>query len=304
MDFERDAISMCAVPLTVADRRLGALRFSFRAPRLFDEQERRFVLALAAQTAQALERAQLHDQRLNLTRRLQRSLLPGRLPDIPGVELAAVHEPLEGGLELGGDFYDVWALPDGRWAFAIGDAAGTGPEASALTAMVRFSLRALMLSDGEPRSVLQKLNREMLEAEASGAEGERFCTLVLGALTPGLDARIELAGGGHPPPLVRRGGSVSEAELGGALLGVLEGAAIGTCEVTLGRGDALVLYTDGVIEARRSGEMFGFEGLEAVVASAEAKARGIADAIEGAVLDYTDGHITDDVAILVVRATD
>src|SRR5205085_2913505 len=142
----------------------------------FDEDERRFVLALAAQTAQALNRAQLYEQRLSFSRRLQRSLLPSRLAAPPGVEMAGVYRSLGDGTDLGGDIYDVWRMPANRWGLAIADAAGTGPEAAALTAMVRFTLRGLTIGDGDPTSVLTNLNRALLVAGASGYEQERFCT--------------------------------------------------------------------------------------------------------------------------------
>ena len=304
ISLERGTLSACAVPLVVGDRRLGALRFSFPQPHLFDEDERRFVLALAAQTAQALNRAQLYEQRLTFSRRLQRSLLPSRLTTPPGVEMAGVYRSLGDGTDLGGDIYDVWTMPEHCWGLTIADAAGTGPEAAALTAMVRFTLRGLTVADSGPASVLAKLNRALLVAGASGYEEERFCTALFGVLEPGPPCTVTLAGGGHPPPLVRRAtGAVQEVPVGGSLLGVFEDASIGTASVTLEPGDTLVLYTDGAIEARRDGVMFGAEGLAAAVAGAAPGAAAVADAIESAVLLHTGGIVSDDLAALVVRVT-
>ena len=301
--LERETVSMCAVPLAIGDRRIGALRFSFREPRLFDENERRFVLALAAQTAQALDRAQLYRQRSDLNRRLQRSLLPGRLPTIPGVEIAAVYHPLGEGIDLGGDFYDVWAIDENRWAFVIGDAAGTGPEAAALTAMARFTLRALTVTDADPLSVLHKLNNALLDAGASGPDGERFCTALLGILTLGPRVGVELAGGGHPHPIVRRAdGPAEEVAVGGSLLGVLAEAEPACRRVELDPGDVLVLYTDGAVETRRAGTMFGSEGVRAAVESGGAGARSVVETVEQAVLQFSDFGMDDDLAVLAVRA--
>ena len=190
-------MALCAVPLVLQDRRLGALRFSFTTPRLFDEDERRFVLALAAQTSQALDRAQLNEERLDFGRRLQLSLLPRRLASPPHIEIAGVYHALGDGTELGGDIYDVWAMDGGRWGLAIADASGTGPEAAALTAMVRFSLRALSITDSSPVSVLDKVNRALLGAEVGGIEGDRFCTALFGVLTPGPTSTVALGGGGY-----------------------------------------------------------------------------------------------------------
>ena len=303
-NLERGTVSTCAVPLVIGDQRLGALRFSFAQPRLFDDDERRFVLALAAQTAQALDRAQLSEQRLDFSRRLQRSLLPQRLAPPPGLDIASVYHSLGDGMELGGDIYDMWPMADGHWALAIADASGTGPEAAALTAMVRFSFRALAIADASPQAVVEHVNRALLAAELGGADGERFCTALFGVLTPGPTATVALAGGGHPPPMVRRrDGQVEEVDVGGSLLGVFEEVGFGATTVTLGPGDTLVLYTDGVIEARRDGVMFGAERLKAAIAAAPPGAATMAAALEAAVLEHTGGMVSDDLAALVVQVT-
>ena len=302
--MERGTVSTCAVPLILGDQRLGALRFSFPQPRLFDEDERRFVMALAAQTSQALDRAQLYEQRLEFSRRLQVSLLPRRLIGPAGIDIAGVYHSLGDGTELGGDIYDLWPMPDGLWGLAIADATGTGPEAAALTAMVRFSLRALSTTDASPVSVIDKLNQALLGAEVAGFEGERFCTAIFGVLTPGPTSTVALAGGGHPPPVVRRAdGTIEEISVGGSLLGVLDDIEFGTAVVNLDAGDTLVLYTDGVIEARRPSQLFGMEGIRRAIASSPGNAAHMANAIEAAVLDHTGGVVSDDLAALVVQAT-
>ena len=305
INLERGTVSMCAVPLSIGDHRLGALRFSFPRPRLFDEGERRFVLALAAQTSQALDRAQLYEERLEFSRRLQLSLLPRRLTGPPGIDIAGVYHSSGDGAELGGGIYDMWPMPDGLWGMTIADAAGTGPEAAALIAMVRFSLRALSTTDASPLSVIDKLNRALLSAEVGGFGGERFCTAIFGVLAPGARSTVALAGGGHPPPIVRRGGgAMEEIGVGGSLLGVLDDVAFGSAVVTLDPGDTLVLYTDGVVEARRRGAMFGIDGIREAIAFSTGDAADLAHAIERSVLDHTGGVVSDDLAALVVRATD
>ena len=302
-NLEPGTVSMCAVPLSVGDHRLGALRFSFPRPRLFDEDERRFVLALAAQTSQALHPAQLNEERLEFSRRLQRSLLPRRLIAPPHIDIAGVYHSLGDGTELGGDIYDIWGIDGVRWGLAIADASGTGPEAAALTAMVRFSLRALATADDAPVSVLDKLNRALLRSEVGGLEGERFCTAVFGVLTPGAtSSKVVMAGGGHPSPVVRRAsGAIEEIHVGGSLLGVFEGVRFDAAEVTLEPGDTLAFFTDGVVEARREGVMFGMEGVHAAMENGPAGAVELARAIEAAVLNHTGGVVSDDLAILVVQ---
>lgn len=303
--LEAGTVALCAVPLVLGDRRLGALRFSFQSARLFDDAERRFVLALASQTAQALDRAQMHERGLDQSRRLQRSLLPGRTPVIPGIEVATVYHPMGSGMELGGDFYDVWALPDGRYAFAIGDAAGSGPEAAASSTMVRFSLRGLTSAGMSPADALRTLNETMLDA-ATGDDvvGERFCTAVLGVVTPGERPGVVLASGGHPLPILRRAAApAEELELRGSLLGVVDQPDVAEVAIELGPGDVLVLVTDGATEARRDGEMLGAEGVRRAVDAAGPLATDVAAAVDAAVVTHTAGALRDDLATLVLRTT-
>ena len=301
--LEAQTVSMCAVPLEVQGRRLGALRFSFTEPRLFDEDERRFVLTLAAQCAQALDRSQLHRERLDASRRLQRSLLPRELPVIPGVDVAALYRPFGTGMDLGGDFYDVWPVAPDRWGIAIGDAAGTGPEAAALTALVRHTLRALTMSDSDPKRIVARLNAALHAATDPG--DERFCTAVFGLVE--VDdgrARLHLAGGGHPPVFVRRAdGSVETVVVGGSLLGLFREADIATVRIVLDPGDMALLLTDGVLEARRDGRLFDVDGVLHVLGNPEPTANATTIALEEAVLAHTGGILNDDMAAVVLHVT-
>jgi serine phosphatase RsbU (regulator of sigma subunit)/anti-sigma regulatory factor (Ser/Thr protein kinase) len=303
--MEQSTISMCAVPLIVGATRLGAMRFSFNEPRLFDDDERRFVQSLAAQAAQALERAQLYANRVDTSHRLQQSLLPPTLPTVDGLDIAAVYHPFGQAMEVGGDFYDMWKLEGNRWALAIGDASGTGPEAAALTAITRYTTRALTMTDSRPEQVLTCLNRALLDAGAAGADGERFCTALFGVVEPTADGvAIELAGGGHPDPIVRSAdGSVRTVEVRGSMLGLFPDAEVRTARILLGPGDALVVYTDGASEARRDGEMFGLDGLMREIAEVDlVSAQAIATHIEDVVVAYSGGAIRDDLALFVLVA--
>jgi len=297
--FEPRTVALCAVPLIVQGRRLGALRFSFDETRLFDDSERDFVLALADQTAQALARAQLQAERIDVSRRLQRSLLPPELPVIPGLGVAARYHPFGEGVEVGGDFYDLWAVGPNRWALAVGDATGTGPEAAALTALVRHSLRALTLTEHRPDRVLASLNSLLL---ASGLEYERFCTAVLGFVTINGGVTIELANAGHPYAWLRHpDGRPEEIEVDGSLLGVFDEPEFTSRSFELEPGAQLILFTDGVIEARRADEFFATTGVARILASAPAGADEAAAMLEQAVLDHIGGAPTDDMAIVVLE---
>ena len=195
---------------------------------------------------------------VELARALQTSLLPPRLPDVPGLDLGARYHPALAGLEVGGDFYDVFDT-GGDWAVVIGDVCGKGPEAAALTALARYTIRSVAMDLRHPAQVLRKLNETLLHHQLE----ERFCTVAYGRVVPSVGGmRVSVCRGGHPPPLVVRVGRRDRADrrrrrrhrplprdpaVGG------DGAA--------GPGDSLVFYTDGVTEARRGSEQFGDEQL-------------------------------------------
>lgn len=298
---EPDTVSSCAVPLEVGERRLGALRFSFPEAHLFDADERAFILAMAAQTAQALDRAQLQHQRMEAARRLQRSLLPPTIPEIPGVAVSVTHQPGTEGLEVGGDFYDVWPCSPGRWAVAIGDVSGSGPEAAALSALARHTLRALTMTTSDVEAILGMLHTALSQA-TTDAVGERFCTVVFGFLDVASDrCALQLASGGHPGPVVLRAdGSVEHPTLTGSLLGILPDITVSRVRLDLAPGDAVVLVTDGVIEARDNGRFFGADGVARVAREALERGVDVAAHVKDAVTAFGAGRLHDDLAVLAL----
>jgi serine phosphatase RsbU (regulator of sigma subunit) len=300
--LEAATVSMCAVPLIVEGRRLGALRFSFTEARLFDAEERSFVEAMAAQTAQALERAQLHRQRADVSRRLQRSLLPPRLPEIPGVDVWAAYQPVTSTMDVGGDFYDVWSCGTQRWAIAIGDVCGSGPEAATTTALVRHTLRALTMTATDLEAILHQLDHALADV-APETLNERFSTVLFGIVTFDADTLwIDMVSGGHPGPIiVRDDGDVEVIELTGSVLGILPDATMDRRRVTLQLGDEFVLVTDGATDARSGGAFFGIEGVAEAARTAHAAGANTAEAIERAVTAYGGGQMHDDLAVLVLH---
>jgi serine phosphatase RsbU (regulator of sigma subunit) len=256
---------------------------------------------LARRAALAVDNARLYQERDQVARTLQRSLLPGALPDIPGIELAGRYVAAGEGNEVGGDFYDCFATGGGDWALVIGDVCGKGAEAASLTALARYTLRAAAQHTRRPRAVLLQLNEALLRAQL----GYRFCTVLYASLTP-RDERVTvgLATGGHPLPLVlRAGGEVEPAGSPGSLLGILDDPDITEHEIELRRGDALVLVTDGVTEATPADRAAGPGRLTTLLAGcAGADAAAIAEAIERDALEAQGGTARDDVAVLVARA--
>ncbi len=291
----------------VADRAgevVAALFVGHRRAHAFAAHHERLVEAMAGFLSTALENAERFHERDRVAGALQETLLPPLLPSIPGVDLGARYRatPSAGG-EVGGDFYDVFRAGD-RWAAVIGDVCGKGPEAAAVTGVARYTMRALAATSASPGATLVALNHALVLQRNE----QRFLTavhLVFESVDDGVE--VALARAGHPPPaLLRSDGTVELLdEPKGTLLGVFDDAVVDDGRVHLGPGDALVLYTDGVIEARAPDkEQFGDERLTALLATCAGRtADGIARRVELAVADFTADDITDDVAILVLRAT-
>jgi sigma-B regulation protein RsbU (phosphoserine phosphatase) len=233
---------------------------------------------------------------------LQRTLLPPQLPDVPGIETAAYYHPASLD-EVGGDFYDLFRLPDRRWGFFLGDVCGKGASAAALTSLARYTLRSAAAHDPDPVAVLTNLN-SVLAQEQDGAN-PRFCTVLFGILAPAPDhATITLAGGGHPPPLVLRAdGTADFVDLGGGqLVGALADPVFVRADVDLAPGDTLLLYTDGLTEARvdTARNRYDEHDLRRLAGSlAPASAAGIVGSLTGLLEGFGDG-LDDDAALLAI----
>ncbi len=237
----------------------------------------------------------------HIARTLQESLLPPILPEVPGVSVGASYRPAGDGSELGGDFYDVFQTASNDWAMVLGDVCGKGAAAATVTALARYTLRAAAMRARRPTAVLAMLNEAVWRQHP-----EIFCTAVYCRLrSTAKGVMLTAASGGHPPALLlSANGAVSEIRSPGLLLGVFEKWEGRDRSLSLSPGDTVVLYSDGVTEARRRGEQFGSERLEKLVATtAQLDPADIAASIEREVLDYQGGTAADDIAVLVIRAT-
>jgi sigma-B regulation protein RsbU (phosphoserine phosphatase) len=291
---------VAVVPLVSRARTLGVLALGRTTP--LDAVGFMATLELGRRTAIAVDNARLHEEQVAAANALQASLLPSGLPDINGLELAARYHAAAPGLSVGGDFYDAFALPDGSVVVAIGDVCGKGAEAAAVTGTSRDVLRLLLLDGASLTDALRRLNRALNDHPSSS----RFCTVALARLeTEGDTVRAHVCLAGHPEPVVARADGGTEL-VGdpGDLLGVLSDDALGLKETTvlLQRGDALVLYTDGVTERRDGRRMFGQTGLRQVLSSAAGQnAEAIAERAEEAARSFVASELRDDLAIVVVR---
>ncbi|CAL9628704.1 hypothetical protein SUDANB120_06043 [Streptomyces sp. enrichment culture] len=280
--------------------------FDARDRRAYEEELLRGRQAAEAARRQAeADRARLQDALAVL----QQSLLPDTLPAVPGMETAA-HYHTASPDRLGGDFYDVFPVDGKRFAFFLGDVCGKGPQAAAVTSLTRYTLRAAALHDPDPVSALTTLNTVLHERYAAGGD-TRFCTAVFGTLEPDPatgHVTVHLASGGHPPALVLRadGTAAYLRTPGGLLVGVLPDAAFTTATTVLCPGDTLLLYTDGLTEARTGKTRTDLYGEEAVLAFATGHAAragtspaSLVEALTGLLAGFGDG-LDDDTALLAL----
>ena len=293
--------SVMIVPLVAHDRALGVIVFGAQhGSRGFTEEDLAFAQELADRAAIAVDNARLYGERSYVASTLQQALMPDNLPDVPGVELAARYCAAGEGNEVGGDFYDIYRAGESTWAVAIGDVRGKGPRAAAVTALTRYTLRAASLNESVPSRILATLNEAMLRQRSD----DRFCTVAYASIeATATGVTMTLGVGGHPLPLLLRSdGTIERAGRPGTIIGLVEDPDIVDVRLDLKPGDSLVLFTDGVPEARSAQGLFGEERLvELVSRSAGLDAGGLAERIEQEVLDFQGQSNSDDLAILVLR---
>ncbi len=294
--------SLLGVPLRRAGKVIGVLHVTSRTEGRFEADDLHLMELMAGRIASALERAQLYGQRDHMASALQRSLLPGSLPQIPGLEAATLYQPYTPGDEVGGDFLDVFPqLERGCWGALVGDVSGKGPEAAAVMGLARHSVRSLARFQTRPSELLQTLN-EVLLADPSIPDA-RFVTMCYARIHAGSGgSRITVSLAGHPPPLLAHAdGHVEAVGTNGDLLGMFPSPEYHDVAVDLAPGERLVLYTDGLIEQRGIDLAVGMDRLaQALKASTGGSAEETVDAIRAAILDPREAR-EDDVAILVFR---
>jgi len=299
--------SLICVPLLARGKTIGAVTLvSSKPDRRYGEEDLLLAEDLAYRCAQAAENSRLYRDHSEIARVLQTSLLPPHLPEIPGVEVGAEYLPVGEANVVGGDFYDLINTVEDGWLCAIGDVRGKGVEAASVTALARYTIRAVTLKDDRPSEVLAALNEAMLRQLPE----DRFCTAACVRLEPedgSAGVGIDVSRAGHPTPLLlRSGGPVEEVGCSGRVLGVFDDAELRDTSLRLMPGEALVLYTDGVTEARSpDGDFFGEERLRHLLASCSGcDAATLAGRIKDVILDFQAGYPRDDLAVLVLRARD
>ncbi len=303
--LRRHRFNSCMVlPLGARGSVLGALTlWIMSANRGFDDTARRTAKRLADRAALALDNARLHEQQAHIAGVLQHSLLPRSLPRMSGFEVASRFLAAgEAAYEVGGDFYDVFPSGGGTWNAVIGDVCGKGPEAAALTSLARYTIRTASSPETDPSEVLRTLH-DSINAERSDL---RYCTAALARIAAPSngadDARLTVSLGGHPLPLIlRRDGTVERVGEPGTLLGALPSPALADVDAKLCPGDALVLYTDGMIEPRDRANGESPDWLERQLAGASGEsAEQVAERLAAAAIERQGGEPRDDIAVLVL----
>ena len=310
-DDEREIVrelvlhSAIAVPLVKRDRVLGGLQFVMsKSSRHYNDDDLAVAQAVAARVASSLQNLRLSEAQRSIAAALQASLLPDDLADIPGIECAVRYWATGEGVDVGGDFYDLFQISDAEWAVVVGDVCGTGPTAAAVTGLARHTIASAAWHGDDPVAVLQFLNRTMRTRAA-----RPFCTVLYGTLRPTPDGvSLRFACAGHPLPVVARVDAPPTLHgIYGTLIGPFGEISVTASTIDLHAGDAVVLYTDGVTDVAPPHGLTDAELLELVgrAAAGAESAEDLADRVEAelsAILPIEQRR--DDIALLVLRVPD
>ncbi|MEV6305036.1 SpoIIE family protein phosphatase [Actinoplanes sp. NPDC051861] len=287
-----------AVPLVARGARLGTLAVGRHPKHRHDADEVAVLEDVARRAALAIDNARIHDERRSVARTLQASLLPPALPHVEGIGFAAEYVPT--GSEVGGDFYDVVPFGEEQWLVVVGDVSGKGVQAATVTGLVRDVIR-ILVDDGKALGeILWRVNRTLVQRG-----GGRYCTLAMASVTRKgnnqLSVCLHLAGHDRAV-LVRADGKTGFVGEGGTALGLLETITSPDVVVTLGPGDSLIFYTDGVTERRRGRELFGPSRLrDAAAPLAGYPADVMAARLRSTTINFSVEEPRDDIAIMVLR---
>ncbi|MEC4018367.1 ATP-binding SpoIIE family protein phosphatase [Streptomyces sp. H27-D2] len=318
--------SWAFLPLIVAGRTIGAWLAAFGQPVSFTPDERAVLTTVARMLAQALSRAYLHETERELSDGLQRSMMPARKPDFPGMRVAARYIPTGGGLQVGGDWYDVIALPSGRTALVIGDVQGHDVRAAGLMGQLRIALRAYATEGHHPDAVLSRASRFFAgltdgggydhdgpafpHASPHDSADARFATCLYMEVDP-VHGTLDIARAGHPDPAIRLsdGTMLIRPTAGGLPLGIDPDSDYPTTRLILEPGETLLICTDGLIETGGHDLGTGWARIRSIFEShpdpdLESLADALVRAVHGPSSHHTTGPLADrredDIALMLL----
>ncbi len=289
--------------MTLRGERLGVMTLSTTdSGRRLGPDELAVLEELGRRAAVAVDNARLHRQRSAIARTLQNSLLPPALPEIAGIETAALYRAAGEGTDVGGDFYDLFSVGEDEWIAVIGDVCGKGAEAAAVTALARYTIRTAAVRRRSPAAILLWLNDAMQRQDLDG----RFCTIACVHLDT--SRPVDPRAGRLRRAIRRRScgartGAVEEVGVAGTLLGLVPDPVLSDERRELGAGDALVLYTDGITEARAPERILSGDELLAALRDIPAgSAQRIVEQLAALAMGKEGTPPRDDIAILALRA--
>ncbi|MEU0272796.1 SpoIIE family protein phosphatase [Streptomyces sp. NPDC006307] len=308
--------SWAFLPLIVAGRTMGAWMAAFKHRVAFTPDERSVLTTVARMLAQALARAGVAESERELSLGLQRTMMPVLGPAIPGMEVAARYVPTGGGLQVGGDWYDMIQLPAGRVALVIGDVQGHDVRAAGLMGQLRIALRAYASEGHRPDAVLSRASRFLygITDSAEGDHGGRFATCLYLEVDPATGA-VDIARAGHPDPAIRMadGTVVQRPTAGGLPLGIVADTDYPTTRLTLEPGETLMICTDGLLETGGHDLESGWARIRKLLEQhdgadgLEVLADSLVQAVHGPGSHYTTGPFADrredDIAVLLLSRT-
>jgi PAS domain S-box-containing protein len=290
--------SAMVVPMKAAGRVIGALTLvGAESGRRFSHLDVELGEELAHRAAVAVENARLYTERTRIATTLQDALRPPRLPDVEGLSFAALYEPAGELNDVGGDFYDVFATPGG-WMVTIGDVSGHGAQAARLTPLARFTLRSAGQLSGDPATAVRALNATLLD-EPEVSLVTAVC-LHVGA-DRGVGSRVRIACCGHPLPVLLREDGIEELDCQGTIAGAVEDETWETTTAELSPGDAIVLYTDGVLDTVGARDRYGEQRLLATLREGSHEPAALVTRIATDLQHFQTAERRDDVAVLAMR---
>jgi serine phosphatase RsbU (regulator of sigma subunit)/HAMP domain-containing protein len=294
--YRQDMRSLLAVPLMARGRSIGVLAVFSRLEGAFSIAEMELLSTFASQAALAIDTADLFSREHRVAQVLQESILPARLPRLPGIEASSVYLPAGSEAEIGGDYYDLFEAPDGRIVLAIGDVCGKGVIAATKTSMIKYAIRGMVAADLGPARVLDELNGMIVAA----GDPASIVTLWIGYVDVATGL-LTYANGGHPPILILQPGRNRVERLGttGALLGAVTDPPYEERTIRAEPGSTVLMYTDGVTEAR-SGRAFFGEGRVRRALRQGGSAAAVTQRLLSLVQRFSGGALRDDAAILAV----
>lgn len=291
------------IPLMAGPKAIGALTLVGAINRYYNDEDLMLLKEISRRAAMAIDNANLYKARSKVAKTLERSLLPPSLPKIPNLKIAARYHPAQTST-VGGDFYDLFPLGEEEWFVILGDVSGKGASAAALTAMVRYSLRAFASQEHGLEKLLESLNFAVNQYSSD----VQFCTALCAKICPnGSNTEVHLANAGHPQPILIKEGilKVQQIDCRGVPLGMWPKIDVGVEHLTLHPGEKLLFHTDGVSEARRDGELFGEKRLgQFLEKHYDEDADTLVSRLEEEVLDFQSGRANDDIAIMVLEGTE